>query len=95
MGSLEEPIIFSTSDPLGRVILLKQSTWDEHIADRHDEKGISEIKENIENPSCIIENEKQSSDGGTRHVYFKFTTLNSKLYINKTVVEFKEEKKRR
>ncbi|MGL4665961.1 MAG: hypothetical protein ACRCWA_13180, partial [Clostridium butyricum] len=85
----QEKHIFSTTDPLGRRVLLKQSTWDEHIKDRHDETGIDIIKKNIENPNCIIENDKTQLEDAKRQCYYSFNTAGTKLYINKTVVEFK------
>lgn len=86
----QEKIIFSTTDPLGRRVLLKQSTWDDHIKDRHDETGTINIKQNIENPSCIIENDKTLLEDAKRQCYFSFDTTGGRLHINKTVVEFKE-----
>lgn len=90
----EERIIFSTSDPLGRIVVLKQSTYDEHIKDRHGEEGIEIIKRNIECPNCIIENDTSQLEDAKRQCYFSFnTSYGNRLHINKTVVEFKENAK--
>lgn len=82
--------IFSTTDPLGRDIILKQSTWDEHIKDRHGEEGIENIKINLEMPNYITENVGKVTSEYDRNCFFRLINLNSNFYMQKTVVEFKE-----
>lgn len=84
-------VVFSTTDPLDRTIVLKQSTYDNHIKDRHDETAIKSIKQNIEQPSLIIKNNKEQTGDAKRQCYLSFNTTMEKLHINKTVVEFKDE----
>lgn len=89
---IDEPIEFVTSDPLGRNIILKTSTWEEHIKDNHPEKGISMIKNNLENPRYILKNSNgEEFEDSNREVYWDLTVSNSKLYAIKTVVDYKYE----
>lgn len=83
-----ERILFTAEDPLGRMVILKSSTWENHIKDRHSEKGIEQIKNSITNPFIICENTKETNSEKDRQVYFRYTTRDNKLYNTKTVVEF-------
>lgn len=78
--------IFEETDPLGRKVVLKSTTWDEHIKDRHPEKGVDDIKLNISNPQIIIKDNEHTD----REVYLRYVINNNKLYTNKTVVAFEE-----
>lgn len=87
----KEKILFSTTDPIGRNIVLKESTWNAHIANRHSEKEIEEIKRNIESPNIIIENNRSTTSEKKREVYLKLTTINNTVINLKTVVEFDDD----
>lgn len=91
MDSTKNDFMFSTIDPLGRTIVLKTYTWDNHINDEHNEVGIDEIKQNIQDPKFIIPNNKETTSDEKREVYFNLKINNSRLYTQKTVVEFKAE----
>lgn len=87
--------IFSTSDPLNRNIILKSTTWNDHIKPRHNECDIDAIKTNIENPTYILVNTKPEKDGSTvkivdntRQDYIGLTIIENKLHVIKTIVEF-------
>ncbi|WDU82249.1 hypothetical protein [Caloramator sp. Dgby_cultured_2] len=90
-----EGIIFTTLDPLGRKIKLKENTWTQHIKDRHPEVGYDIIKSNIEKPRFILPNIKPKEDGSNeliidekRQVYVDLIFVGDKMYAIKTVVEF-------
>lgn len=89
-NSIDNEYIFSTTDPLGRDIILKQSTWDYHMKDRHGEDGIQNIKINLEMPAYITKNISETTSEHNRNCYFRLINLNDKFYFQKTVVEFKE-----
>ena len=89
MNTTSNGYIFEQIDPLGRKIVLKSSTWDEHIKDRHEEKDIICIAKNIRKPNIIIKNNKETTSTAERHIYMGYTTCDNKLYNIKTVVEFK------
>lgn len=91
MESNINKILFTTEDPLGRTVVLKSSTWESHIKDRHSEKDIESIKDNITSPNIICENTKETNSDKNREVYFRFTTYGNKLLNQKTVVEFDDE----
>lgn len=74
----EDKIRWSVIDPLGNEIILKESTFQEHIRKDHKfsdaeyrQKAESKAKECIENPQLIIKNE----DKLNRHVYYKIVNI--------------------
>ena len=79
-------IIFESTDPFGRKIILDSSTWNEHIIPGHDEMKGNEIsvKNTIENPDFIYE----SNTHNNRDVFFSVRPESTypKLYT-KVVVE--------
>ncbi|AOY53707.1 hypothetical protein [Clostridium perfringens] len=92
----KEEYIFTTKDPLDRIVVLKKSTLEDHISGRHDEKSTNDIKANIKNPKYIIKDTKEHLNGNERNIYLDLTTSkdndgNLKFRTMKTVVEFKEE----
>lgn len=92
INKLEEEIKFDTTDPLGRRVILKTSTWENHIKDRHPEKGPDKIKQSIENPRYIIKNNNgEEFQDSEREIFLDITITNKKLYYLKTVVEYKND----
>lgn len=95
-----EPIVFTTTDPLGRKVLLKRDTWLSHIRAKHGEDIITEetIKKNIEDPIYITQNLKPAYDGSKelvidsrRQDYWDVVRGNEHFFLLKTIVEFETE----
>lgn len=60
MGINEPPIIFAATDPLGRSVILKQTTWNMHIINGDNYRPELEgqevkIKDVVEDPKFIVE----------------------------------------
>jgi hypothetical protein len=91
-------VLFTTTDPLGRRVSLKNDTWSAHILTKHDEVTVEVIKNNIEKPRYICINVKPEFDGSdklivdeTRYDYIDLIIGgNARLYALKTIVEFCE-----
>lgn len=89
MNTTNTPIKFTTIDPLERTIVLKSSTWDEHIAPNHSENDIFAIQDNITHPHIIFRNTKPTQNQNQRNIYMSYKIIDNTLYNLKTVVEFK------
>lgn len=93
----DDKIRFRTTDPKNREIIMKEQTWTEHIAPRHNETDEIKIQKNIENPSLIVRNMKRNDNGELiidekREDYIgliNYSTADGKqsLKIIKTIVE--------
>lgn len=95
----KDNIIFSTTDPLNRVITLKEDTWSKHIIEEsgHTEVTAEYLKNNVESPRYILRNVKPKEDGSkelivdeTRQDYIDIIPMDGKIYCIKTIVEFDE-----
>ncbi|NUU94794.1 hypothetical protein XO10_00460 [Marinitoga sp. 1135] len=69
----KDEIIFSTTDPLGRKVVLYSSTWYGHIEKRDDipedmVEKLEEVKNTLENPYAI----GKSFDNENREFYYAF-----------------------
>lgn len=88
-------MIFSTNDPLGRSVILKQGTWQYKILIGHPEvkEYLWEIKSLIENPYYIVKDLIEIEKGvkephATREEYFDFIPNKSTGFVVlKTVVD--------
>ena len=89
MNTTNTPIKFTTMDPLKRTIVLKSSTWDEHIVTNHSENDIFAIQDNITHPHIIFRNTQPTQNQNQRNIYMSYKIINNTLYNVKTVVEFK------
>lgn len=91
----EDKIRWSVTDPLGNEVILKESTFQEHIRKDHKfsdseyrQKAELKASETIKNPQMIIVNKEKSN----RHVYYKIVTMpcdedRESLKIMKIVVD--------
>lgn len=89
MNTTNTPTKFTTMDPLKRTIVLKSSTWDEHIVNNHSENDIFAIQDNITHPHIIFRNTQPTQNQNQRNIYMSYKIINNTLYNVKTVVEFK------
>ena len=89
-------MIFSSSDPLHRVIVLKEGTWRSKILDKHPEveEYLDVYKSLIANPYYIVRDLVESEPGKrvphtTREEYVDFipSKTDSKIILVKTVVD--------
>ena len=75
---MEENIRWRVTDPLGNEVILKESTYQEHIKKDHifsdaayRQKAETLAREIIENPQLLILNKKKLN----RYVYYKIVTV--------------------
>lgn len=98
-----DKVRFKATDPRGIEIIMKEQTWTEHIAPKHNEADEDRIKKNIQSPDLIIRNVKRNPNkqdeyivDETRQDYiglFKYSTADGKqsLKVMKTIVQVDED----
>ena len=91
---MSEDDFFETTDPLGRIVRLKNDNWVEHVS-LHSETTSDDIIRNIQSPRYICINVKPEFDGSdvlivdnSRNDYIDIIPVSGKMYVLKTIVQF-------
>ncbi len=85
---LTSPIINSGTNPLGKVVLLKEGTWKHHIEVGHTEIDQETMMKNVSSPTYISTYTSNTElDSKIRYNYYSLTNHNGNIYCLKTVTE--------